>query len=292
MSKYFSNLALSLACLTGVVGCGAPTTNQQSSTQDIVTDLPDNGVEGPAYLYWTVGLKIFRGKCTDGVYLQPGCTNPDIQAMNYNTFKSKLDNGLSQTIVDLTAEVAEIQAAISTIESEVSKTLKTIAQKRLELGATNAELDAAEAEANRVSAFVKEYKVQLIFINIQIAKASDPDYLVLRNLVAADLALYSSKLDALCKKMQELVARINQLGLTIGDLSSNLATLCTRLDNLRYELADVTGDLQDATDDFSVYTDTISKLESIIVHRVFSDDTLFRKNRKFIRRFDKIFAEQ
>jgi len=285
---FFSTIFVGISVLS--VGCGSGQ-NDHSQTNSIATDLPDDGSKLPIYLYWLSGASINRGLCqADGPILKSNCTQ-DVESMRYSTFKVKLDAGLSQTIIDLRSEVASILVSLEAVESQMRTTILAIEENEIELGAANAELVSARVEIKKVKIFVDEYRYQLALIDQAIRRITDNDLIIQRDVVAKELDAYRGKIFVLQGEIYTLVTQITSLHITISSLERALERLTIRFSNLKDELGDTILQLESARDDFSVYENTLEKLESNIIYRVLSDQTLYRKNRKFVKRFENIFAK-
>jgi len=118
----------------------------------------------------------------------------------------------------------------------------------------------------------------------------DPDLIVQRDTVASELSAYRTRLFGLQVDAQNLSTDIASLQHSIAVLRATYAKLVTRFDNLKMDLDETMEELLRASEDFSVYNDTLTKLDSDIIYRVLADQTLYHKNRKFVKRFDTIFA--
>jgi len=170
-------------------------------------------------------------------------------------------------------------------------TILAIEENEIELGAANAELVSARVEIKKVKIFVDEYRYQLALIDQAIRRITDNDLIIQRDVVAKELDAYRGKIFVLQGEIYTLVTQITSLHITISSLERALERLTIRFSNLKDELGDTILQLESARDDFSVYENTLEKLESNIIYRVLSDQTLYRKNRKFVKRFENIFAK-
>lgn len=283
-----------LSCiLTGAVvftACGESKNKNASTTKDIATDLPDSGANNPVYRYWVQDGKIARGLCDGREILVASNCSSDVKKLSYDVFKIRLNGGLTNTAVDLFRELMEIESAVYRIEKTIDATSKAIVAEQQRLGATNAELEATKAELAKVSTFVAEYKVQLAKINVQLRVVFDADLHEQGAELAAQLDGLRAQLGVICDKIPDILARIKEITAKIDSLKSQLNLLSTRLRNLKIDHDRVMQDFEHACQELAIYHDTIEKLTSGIIYRVMSDNDRWQAERRFIKRFDRIFA--
>jgi chromosome segregation ATPase len=282
--------ALTTVALSSGCGGGARHAGDASHLDAIATDLPDDGGPGPVHLFWVSSNAIFRGMCEGREPLIRANCGDDLQSMNYDVFRKRLDNGLSQTIIDLTNEAARLQQTINVVQAEIQKTLDALAAIEQQNGHLTAELEQLRAQVRKFQQFVAELQDQITMIDQELRRLADQDLMAQREIVVKQLADYQHRLDALGPQIQAVSRQIDALGQQAAELQTKLNSLTARLDNLRGDLAGVTTQLSAAYDDFSVYELTIRRLESGIVASVLRDNVLYQRERQFVKRFEKIFA--
>lgn len=259
-----------------------------STPKAIGTDLPDDGTNAPVHLFWVTGNRIFRAGCEDRRPMRSTCTR-DMMSRPYDAFKVSLDNGLSQTVIDLADEARRIQGAIVRLETELGSTLAEIARIEREQGPLSRELESLRGQMTRFQTLITEYHDQLRLIDEALRRMANQDLQTQRGYMLRELAELEQRLGDISRRIPDLMERIAAFNTQLAALRDRLATVTARLANLKTDLADVTTRLNEAQSDLEVYQDTLSMLTDGIIFRVLADDVLYQKNRLFVRRFERIF---
>ena len=268
-----------------------------SETKAIATDLPDDGTNGKIHLYWIFAGNILRGECrlrNPGDPLIPRtCMRNDstTKSMSYEVFKEKLDNGLSQTIKNLSEEARNIQQAIARINAQIIPIKVEIERLEREGNVHSAELARLRNDLSEFQIYVSELQDQLRYIEEELRRtANDPDLLAQRSIVMEQLGRFRTKLNDISGRIPALLDKVRSISAQVDVLKTQLVALTTRLNNLQIDLDDVTTRLAVAYDDFSVYEDTLRRLESQAIFSALSTNTIVQRQRQFIKRFDRIFT--
>lgn len=283
-------LAFSFFSLTS---CGT-SRPESSETKNIATDLPDRLGGGPTNLYWVNADRVFRGTCRvsgpNGTPAIPSNCDSNIKSMRYAEFKQKLDNGLSQTITDLTNEAQRLREIIISVQEQIAQTLTAIAEQERLGGPTSSELQKLQQDMQEFQGFVTELKDQLTLIDTELRRLNSQDLVMQRDIVVRQLSDYQRQVAEIAAAIPAMVTKIGNCTVQLETLRRQLASLQVRLDNLQLDLTQVTSKLQLACDDFGVYGDTLAKLTSGITYSVLTDNIIARQNRQFVKRFETIFS--
>ena len=232
-----------------------------------------------------------RGECYTREPLIPRTCSRNVKSIDYNQFKVKLDNGLSQTIKDLSDEARSIQIALARIHAEIRPITLEIERLERDGNAHSAELARLRIDMEEFQIYVVELSDQLRFIEDELRRAaSDPDLRAQQSLVIEQLNRYRTKLSNISAKLPDLLSAIKAISAQVAVLKTQLIVFNTRLDNLQADLADVSKRLAVAYSDFSVYEVTLNRLESQVIFSALSTNRIAQEERQFIKRFEKIFA--
>jgi len=261
-----------------------------ASLNSIATDLPDNGGTTAIHLFWVFAGQIHRGDCAGPEPLIPRTCSRNVKTMNYDQFKSRLDNGLSQSIKDLSDEASEIQAALARIYDQIRPIKAEIERLERDGDAHRTELAQLRHEMEEFQIYVSELQDQLRYIEDELRRAAnDPDLRAQQAIVMDQLGRYRSKVATISAKIPALLDKVRDISDQVAALQYQLDAFNTRLSNLQSDLDDVMTRLNAAYDDFSVYEDTLRRLESQVIYTTLSTNGMLQRQRQFIRRFEKIF---
>lgn len=282
----------SVMALTMPLAC-SPTSDESERAElaSIATDLPDDGGESSIHLFWVFAGKLFRGDCTVREPLIPRTCGRNVRTMDYDEFKVKLDNGLSQTIRELSDEAQSIQAALGRIHDQMRPIQDEIRRLEREGSEHSAELARLRGDLEEFQIYVSELQDQLRYIEEELRRvANDPDLRAQQAIVVEQLGQYRTKVASIADRIPALLDKVRHIGDQVAALQQQLDVFNTRLANLQADLEDVTTRLNAAYDDFSVYEDTLRRLESQVIYTTLSTNTMLSRQRQFIRRFERIFA--
>lgn len=288
-----SKLTLSLKVLAlglAVTACGSFQTKNDKRT--ISTDLPDDGSTGPVKMYWVQGGQIERGTCSSHLFvIKANCLN-GIETMAYDDFKLKLDAGVTATVEALVKEIGAIENAIDSLELQRRETMAAIALTEAKLGMATGDLLAAKEELATLETFIAEYRAQLKAIRAKLNYGGNGDLLAQARQMAVELQALKDASSLIAARIPALFARVVQLSEKLSDLYERLNSIGIRLDNLRIDHARTWVALQWAIDDLDAYLETLAMLtdEGGINYRVHADNPWFQKVRRFVKRFEVIFA--
>lgn len=285
--RYFVWIAFVQAALSS---CGARTSSGR--IQGVATDLPDDGGQNTIHLYWIDDDRIFRGECLDRVdLLRSKCLN-NLEVMSYGLFKTKLERNLGLTIADLLKELAETNSAMAKLQAEINDLVHQIEDLQAKQHADQANLATLKSQLQAATKLVDEYQQQLTLIRIELNRRPDTDLVDQAAEMAGRMAEIRAAGERLAEQMAPIAANIQRLGAAIEALKNVLPSFMTRLDNLKIDHQRIAAELKLAQSDLSVYQDTLARLEDRIDYWVLSDNTYYQAVRKFVKRFDVVFASQ
>jgi predicted nucleic acid-binding Zn-ribbon protein len=281
-----------LACGSLVSCSSQPVAESTSTTNDIGTDLPDNGGNAPIHVYWVTDTKIFRGYCPNRDVVTRQHCQENREHRDWAQFKTNLDGGLSNTIRQLQEEARNIQGVIATLEVQIQQILNEINAIERQQGTLSVELRNLRTQMEYFQSVVREYSIQLDLIDQSLAQALDKDMAQLRLHVMAQIKKYQQQSAAISGRIDDLMTQIQNTHGQLASLRDQATRLNNRLQNLNHDLAIVQDRLATAYSDFNIYEVTLRKLLSGIVHPILSDNVWWAAERQFVKRFDSIFSQR
>jgi chromosome segregation ATPase len=275
-----------------LLACGRMSSSV-SETKDIVTDLEQNERgSGLKQIYFLDGKLIIRKDCPDEVpiYTRITCTGR-MQMMEYETFKVALDNGLSQSVSDLAKRASQLSAHLAELRKQLQRTEQEIAKIESEAGPMAAQLRSLRLKLSKLELWIEEGQKQIAAINEDLRRTRNSDLEEQREAILNEIQKLETFVREVNDQLNDIISQVGAVDAKLDALRQDFDRVDALVGQVQAQLKRVQEDLASAKSDLEIYEHTLTKLtNSAIAYQVNTDTTWYEAERKFVRRFDAIFA--
>lgn len=286
------SVQMPLGCLAIVLiaACGSVPGAEVTRSQEIATDLPDDGGTQAIFNYWVDAGKILRGECSAEKVLVPSACREKVQSMDYAVFKAALEQGLGAELEAVKNELQTNGAALIAMGSLLADLRAKLADEETKLGVAKDDYAKLNAEFSRLEALLAEYKDQVGKIDSELVRRDDSDLREQAGELAAELKKLAEKSSQMARELSFAAGRVSAASEKVDAVRQSMRPLEIRLENLRRDEERMRTRVEVLSVELERYRDTLSKLESGIVYRFLRDSRGWKDNRHLVKRFDAIFG--